>query len=220
MDWNAAMNIVRPITVSSHQYVSDIDRQTCPGLLSDTLMYGAKVRFPGVIPVARPQRRAPAVSRLMACVAFLALLATTCAPSLYAGQGKPKKHDNRHEIEMLEDAWRTAVLKADTLALSSLLADDYIAITASGTLQTKDEALASLRTGRVRITNLAFSDRKLRFYGNTALVTSLANVQATTTDNEVTGSYRYTRVYVFEPQGKWKIVSFEASRIRNPGDHR
>lgn len=214
------MSTVRPTTVSSRHYVSVIDRQTHPGLLSDTLMYGANVRLPGAVPVARLPRRARAATWLVAYLTVFALLAASCAVSLYAGQPKPKKHDNRHEIEQLEEAWRTAVIKADTVALGNLLADDYIAITASGTLQTKEEALASLRSGRVHITNLAFSDRKLRFYGNTALVTSLASVQANTAENEVTGSYRYTRVYVLEPQGKWKIVSFEASRIRNPGDRR
>ena len=109
------------------------------------------------------------------------------------------------------------MLKSDTAAMSALLADDFIAITASGTLQTKDRDLANLRTRRVHITSLDVSDRKLRFYGKTALVTSAANVQGTTPDGDVSGSFRYTRVYVLDPQGKWKIVSFEASRIREPG---
>jgi hypothetical protein len=34
------------------------------------------------------------------------------------------------------------------------------------------------------------------------------------------GSFRYTRVYVRDPGGTWRIVSFEASRIRDEGDHK
>jgi ketosteroid isomerase-like protein len=45
-------------------------------------------------------------------------------------------------------------------------------------------------------------------------------VQGTTADGNVSGSLRYTRVYVRNPQGQWKIVSFEASRIREPREHR
>jgi ketosteroid isomerase-like protein len=52
------------------------------------------------------------------------------------------------------------------------------------------------------------------------VVTSLANIQATTPDGKVSGSYRYTRVYVRDAQGDWKIVSFEASRVREPGPHK
>jgi ketosteroid isomerase-like protein len=95
-----------------------------------------------------------------------------------------------------------------------------MAITAYGTLQTKEQALANLRSGRMHFTSLDVSDRKVRFYGKTALVTSLAEVQGTTAEGDISGSYRYTRVYVRDAQGEWKIVSFEASRIRDPGEHK
>jgi ketosteroid isomerase-like protein len=167
------------------------------------------------VPSASGRRRG--INRLIArFIAAVLALAVGCG-MVYAGQTKPKKRDSRHEIEQLEESWRVAMLKSDTNAMSALLADDYIAITASGTLQTKDEALASLRTRRVHITYLSLSDRKLRFYGQTALVTSLATIQGTNPEGDISGSLRYTRVYVLNPQGQWKIVSFEASRIRQPG---
>jgi ketosteroid isomerase-like protein len=152
--------------------------------------------------------------------AVIALLLAVCGNILYAGQAKPKKHEIRHEIDQLEEAWRNAMLKSDTAAMGALLADDYIAITAAGTLQTKDEALANLRTRRIHITTLNVSDRKVRFYGQTALVNSLAEVEGTTPDGEVNGAFRYTRVYVRDAQGRWKIVSFEASHVRQPGERR
>ena len=98
-----------------------------------------------------------------------------------------------------------------------LLADDYIAITPNGTLQSKDQTLANLRAGATQIKSIEFSDRKVRFYGQTALVTSRAEVNGTNGEANFSGSYRYTRVYVRNEQGKWKIVSFEASRIRDAG---
>ena len=104
--------------------------------------------------------------------------------------------------------------------MDSLLADDYIAITANGTLQSKEQTLANLKSGIVRFASIDFSDRKVRFYGQTALVTSRAEVSGTTSEGDVSGSYRYTRVYVKDERGRWKIVSFEASRIRNSDEHR
>jgi ketosteroid isomerase-like protein len=154
--------------------------------------------------------------------AVLALASTTGAVAHQAGvpKAQKQKHEIRHEIDQLEDAWRQAALSSNTAAMEKLLADDYLAITASGTLQTKDQALANLRAGRMHFTSLELSDRKVRFYGTTALVTSLAEVQGNTGDGELSGSYRYTRVYVRDAQGTWKIVSFEASRIREPGEHK
>jgi len=35
-------------------------------------------------------------------------------------------------------------------------------------------------------------------------------------DGDMSGSYRYTRVYARDSKGVWRIVSFEANRIREP----
>ena len=104
--------------------------------------------------------------------------------------------------------------------MDGLLADDYLSITANGTLQSKDQTLANLKSGIVRFASIDFSDRKVRFYGQTALVTSRAEVKGNTPEGDISGSYRYTRVYVKDERGHWKIVSFEASRIRNPDEHK
>jgi len=87
-------------------------------------------------------------------------------------------------------------------------------------MQSREEILANLRSGALHITSLEVSDRKVRFYGKTALVTSRADVIGAAARGEITGSYRYTRVYVRDVQGKWKIVSFEASRIREFGERK
>jgi ketosteroid isomerase-like protein len=151
-------------------------------------------------------------------VAVIAL-AVGAIPLFAGGFSLAQKHESRHEIDQLEDEWRSAVLASDAKALDSLLAEDYMAITASGTLQSRDETLANLRSGRLHFTTLTITDRKVRFYGATAVVTSLATIEATNPEGQVTGEYRYTHVYVRDAQGNWKIVSVEASRVREPGQH-
>jgi len=131
-----------------------------------------------------------------------------------------ERHEVRHEIDHLEDHWRDAFLSGNVDAMDALLAPDYMAITPNGTLQSKDDALAKLRSGTIHIKSLQITDRKVRFYGSTALVTSRAEVSGTTPQGELNGSYRYTRVYVRDAGGTWRIVSFEASRIREPDEHR
>lgn len=161
-------------------------------------------------------------SRLVALGLMLALMLAHAAWASNDKPGMPRaqKHESRHEIDQLEEAWRNAVLKSNTAVMDGLLADDYMAITASGTLQTKEQALASLRSGRTHITTLNVSDRKVRFYRATALVTSVSEVKGAVGGVDISGFYRYTRVYVRDARGKWKIVSFEASRIRATDEHR
>jgi ketosteroid isomerase-like protein len=151
-------------------------------------------------------------------MAAVLAFAVGAIPLFAGGLSLAQKHENRHEIDQLEDNWRNAVLNSDAKAMDSLLADDYMAITPAGTIQSRDEALQNLRSGRVHITSLTITDRKVRFYGTTAVVTSLASIQANTPDGQVTGDYRYTRVYVRNAQGVWKVVSFEASHVRT-GPH-
>lgn len=150
---------------------------------------------------------------------FMALvIAVLAAGESLRAMPRAEKHEGRHQIERLEEAWRNAILRGNISAMDGLLADDYMAITPTGILQSKEQALATLRSGAMKFTSLEVSDRKIRLYGTTALVTSRAEVKGTGPEGDMSGAYRYTRVYVRDPRGVWKIVSFEASRIREPGD--
>ena len=131
-----------------------------------------------------------------------------------------QRHGVRHEIDRLEDRWRDAIASGNVAAMDALLAPDYMAITANGTLQSKEEALASMRGGTLHIKSIEISDRKVRFYNNTALVTSRAEITGSSPEGDLAGSYRYTRVYVRDVSGVWRVVSFEASRIRDVEDHK
>ena len=157
--------------------------------------------------------RLSSVAALLVCVLSIGVAQKSGVP-------RGERHELRHEIDQLEQAWRNAVMTKDVTAMDSLLADDYIAITANGTLQSKEQALTNLRAGAVNFSSLEFSDRKVRFYDHTALVTSRAEVAGSTGEGDISGSYRYTRVYVRDAKGVWKIVSFEASRIRDSDDRK
>lgn len=161
-------------------------------------------------------------TRLVLAAGAAALLLTPTLPARSAQQkpGMPRaeRHEIRHEIDHLEDVWQQAILHHNVQALGSLLSDDYTAITANGTLQSKEQTLENLRDGTLRITSIEVSDRKVRFYGHTALVTSKAAVKGTSPEGDISGDYRYTRVYVRDAHGNWKIVSFEVSHIRVPGE--
>jgi ketosteroid isomerase-like protein len=154
---------------------------------------------------------------------LILLLAQVFALAAFAGPQRPgmpraQKHEVHREIDQKEEAWRDAILKGNIAALDALLADDYMAISSYGTLQNKEQALANVRSGQLHFTALEFSDRKVHFYGTTALVTSRAEVSATVGGDDISGSYRYIRVYVRDARGVWKVVSFEASKIREPGE--
>ena len=171
-----------------------------------------------VTPMGMRKASSPAAKDRCLAIGFAILVMLAATPSLHA-MPRAERHGTRHEIEHLEDAWRSAVLKGNIAAMDALLADDYMAITPTGILQSKEQTLANLRSGTIHFNSIDLSDRKIRLYGTTALVTSRAEVAATGPDGDISGSFRYTRVYVKDPRGVWRIVSFEASRIKQPGEH-
>jgi len=143
-------------------------------------------------------------------VGFLMLFASPA----WAWLPHRNSHDLHKNIEALEMQWRDAVLHHNVRVMDRLLADDYLGISANGTVETKAEELAQSRAGTLRIQSLNLSDIKVRVYGNTAVVTSRAELTGANGQSDISGNYRYTRVYN-KRYGKWKIISFEASRIHD-----
>ncbi|HEY0760630.1 MAG TPA: nuclear transport factor 2 family protein [Acidisarcina sp.] len=123
-----------------------------------------------------------------------------------------ESHQLHKQVEQLELEWRQAVLDNNANAMDHLLADDYVGISANGTIETKSQVLAQRKAGTVRLTQLDLNDVKVRVYGDTAVVTSRVDLQGKNGERDISGRYRYTRVYN-RRLGQWKIVSFEASRI-------
>jgi ketosteroid isomerase-like protein len=133
-------------------------------------------------------------------------------PACQARSVFPHRESAHKEIEALELDWRQAQLTNNVSAVDRLLADDYLGISANGTLETKADELSRRRAGSLHITQLDLSDIKVRIYGDTAVVTSKADLVGKNGDRDISGRYRYTRVYS-NRDGQWRIVSFEASRV-------
>lgn len=156
------------------------------------------------------------LSRLPAVGLVLLLMTAGVAQSKPNKQGMPRaeRHESRQEILQLERQWTDALVQHNVPAMDNLLADDYIGITPNGTLESKEQTLEGMKTGAIHLVSIEASDRKVRFYGKTAVVTSKADVAGNLEGGKANGNYRYTRVYVRDAKGGWKIVSFEASRIK------
>jgi ketosteroid isomerase-like protein len=149
----------------------------------------------------------------MDCLMLAAALCLVLANPAWA-MPHHESHAIHKEIEALEMQWRDAVLGNNVSQMDHLLADDYIGISANGTIETKTQELAQRKAGTVRIQSLDLSDLKVRVYGDTAVVTSRAELTGVNGQSDISGNYRYTRVYN-KRLGQWKIVSFEASRIHD-----
>jgi len=129
----------------------------------------------------------------------------------------PLRNDQfKHQVEQMEQAWRSAELNGDVDAMSKLLSDDFVGINMSGQVVTKMQLLDRMRRRRAVLTRLDLDDVHVKLIGQTAIVTSRAEVDGTNEGVPVHGTYRYTRVYTRLATGGWQITNFEATRVGPP----
>jgi ketosteroid isomerase-like protein len=118
----------------------------------------------------------------------------------------------KEQIKKLQEESREAALKGDASFLEKYLADDYIAVGEGGTIVTKDQTIQAFKSGAVKYESIDVHDTKIRTYGNTAIVDSLATVKVTSNGKPISGDYRATFVWV-KQKGNWKRVSFQATQV-------
>lgn len=156
----------------------------------------------------RPSRTARA-----AVMALLVSAIVTAQPAKALG---PLHHGREvhKEIEEIENEWRKAQLTNDWKTMDHLLDDEYTGISTNGQIQTKEQAIAARKAGTLVLKKLNFSDVKVHVQssGNAAVVTSRAEVVGTNGGEDISGMYRYMRVYE-KHLGQWRIVNFIATRI-------
>jgi uncharacterized protein (TIGR02246 family) len=114
------------------------------------------------------------------------------------------------EFSRLEDVWNAAHRKADAEALDALWADDLDVVVPRMAPMSKSEALAFVRTGRMRFDRYDTSDVRVRRYADTAVITGRLQRSFTLGGNRRQDDWRFIKVYVRQ-NGAWRVISFHAS---------
>ena len=117
---------------------------------------------------------------------------------------------SENEILGLEEKRFGAMTGKDWKALDVLLHDQLLYTHSSGVTDTKAVWMDAMKGGRTVYKSVKNSDRKVRIYGDNALVTGKAAIEA-----EVNGQARsmrlvYLNVWTKTPQG-WKFVAWQST---------
>lgn len=118
------------------------------------------------------------------------------------------------EIVDLERRLRRAQLDADVQALGVLISDDLLFAGPDGALATKAQDLHAHATGAVRFREHEPEEVRVRRVGmECALVSLRARLSVEVGGALVRGVYRYTRVWVREGDGKWRVAGGHVSAL-------
>lgn len=114
-----------------------------------------------------------------------------------------------------------AVMTRDTETLDKLLAANYLHINGNGYLQDKENFIANIKNGKMRIDRLTITDVKASHYGDATMVTGTAVLRGQFEPKLPQGLQRMTMV-VEKKDGADKVILFQATPVRkdsrNPTD--
>lgn len=146
----------------------------------------------------------------------LLLIVLGLRPGAFGGQAPPVAEATRAALLALETQWDDAIVRKDMTTLERIIAPGFLFIDVDGTVTTRAEMLASIRSPRLAINPFVTRDVQVRVYGQTAVLTGWF---------EQTGQYdgrrfvlreRYTDVYV-QQDSRWAAVSAHASPLKRVG---
>jgi ketosteroid isomerase-like protein len=119
------------------------------------------------------------------------------------------------EMEKLDHAMQRAFVVRDEKFLRGLLTDDYMLITSSSKILSKEEVLGSVVDPQQVLEVNDSSEIKVRRHGDAAVVTAVLHQRGTSQGKPFDYWVRYTDTWVLEG-GHCRYVSAHASRYQPP----
>ncbi len=157
-------------------------------------------------------RHVLALATFCACAGFAVTLPCAGAKASAKPHKETRRYDS-HQIEGLEEQWREAMLTNDSSIIDRLTTDDFLSITANGTLSDKQEYLHRISSHVNDFSTIELQVLKVRLQPGSAIATSQAHVVGKLDGRQVDAIFRYTKVYNRSPNGLWRVANFEVTRV-------
>lgn len=119
-------------------------------------------------------------------------------------------------LRSLDRACVDAMIQTNVEALSMIEADDFTFISPDGSIMTKEQDLATIRSGDMKYESVELQDVSVRVFGEAGVVTGRANVKGKYRTYDISGAYRYTVTFA-RRSGRWQAVASQMTRINAGG---
>lgn len=119
--------------------------------------------------------------------------------------------NDEQQILFLHEAGDKALMNADLTVLARIFADDYMQYNEEGRAFSKQDVLNNFRTGAIRYHSIVSTGRRIRVFGDTAVV------HGSESDEVEAGGKRLMVRYVYldvlrKCDGEWKLVASQLAR--------
>jgi ketosteroid isomerase-like protein len=117
-------------------------------------------------------------------------------------------------IKMERDSL-AALLKKDAAGFGKFLAEDAVLTGPDGTVQTKAQLVADVKSGDLSLESSEISDIKVHVHGDAAVATYATADKGKYKTQDISGRYRWTDFFV-RRAGTWQIVAGQGTPIAQP----
>jgi ketosteroid isomerase-like protein len=136
-------------------------------------------------------------------------LALICAPAVPVS-AQDQDAAARDQVMALEKAWNQAYKAGDTKALSSILDNSLVLVEDDGSLKTKSEFLASVKSASGNQEQVAPESLSVRVFGNTAIAIGVIEVKETKGGKSVSHRERFIDTWI-NKGGNWICIATNAT---------
>jgi len=122
--------------------------------------------------------------------------------------------DDEQQIQALFNAGDNALVSADAATLAEIFADEYVQYDPAGRAFSKEEVLESLRNGKIRYPVIRSVSRKIRLFGDMAIVHGVEDDEVEFDGRRFPARYIYMDV-ALRRNGTWRIVGSQLVELED-----
>lgn len=112
----------------------------------------------------------------------------------------------------LESAWNHAIEAKDTKALDQILANTFVAVEIDGSVSSKSEFLASIKSPEYQPSQAVNEQINVQVYGNSAVVVGIFRIKGVEKGKPYVHRERFVDTWIKKDQG-WQCVASAATLI-------
>ena len=124
----------------------------------------------------------------------------------------PRGGTVEQELIKLENEWNEAWVNRNIVFFERIYADDFIVTTSDGSVLTRAQDIANVKSGEDMATSVVTDEMKVRIYGDAAVVTHRDTVKGRFKGKDYSGQYQWTDTWV-KKSGRWQVVAAHCSKI-------